>query len=224
MSRSLITLLLKPDVFFRDLISEQQSLDIPAWFVLIGGLLGAIGAYLMAGLTGKMLGGLMQGMESLLGIFAVVSAVIGAFLFWVVIAGIFFLISSLFKGKGKFGRCLEVVGYGYLPQVGSALVVTVLTVIFLPDISVASLPASALQDPQALQAAMGAFAHEPAMVHLRQVSAVVSIIFLLWSGYIWVCGIKAARGLSLRDAAICVGVPVGLYVIYLVYSVTLGMG
>jgi hypothetical protein len=41
---------------------------------------------------------------------------------------------------------------------------------------------------------------------------------MLWSAHIWIFGMKHARGLSPRDAAICVGVPVVLYVLYLTYN------
>lgn len=221
MNRSLITLLTKPDVFFRDFNAEPENLAIPALFVLTGGLIGAIGAYLIAGLTGKMMSSLMPGMESISGIIAVLSAIIGSFIFWAVIAGVFYVVSSSFKGTGTFNRCLEVVGYGFLPQIFSALITTVVTIIIVPSISVPSLSKSALEDPQALQAAITTFMHDPAMMLVRQVTAVVSIVFILWSGYIWMHGMKEARGLSLRDAELCVGIPVLLYIIYLIYSVTL---
>ena len=64
MSRSILTLLLKPEDFFRDLHAEPQSLEIPTLFILTGGLIGAVSAYLIAGLTGTMMAGIMPGMDS----------------------------------------------------------------------------------------------------------------------------------------------------------------
>ncbi|HOX34457.1 MAG TPA: YIP1 family protein [Methanoregulaceae archaeon] len=221
MDRSLVTLLTKPDGFFLNLNTEPESLGVPALFVLTSGLVGAISAYLIAGLTGKMMSAIMPGMESITGIIAVVSAIIGSFIFWGIVAGVFYVISSSFKGTGTFNRCLEVVGYGFLPQVIGALVAAVYTIMTVPSISVPSLSRSVMNDPQALNAAITAFMHDPAIRMVTQISAVVSIVFILWSAYIWVYGIKEARGLSLRDAQLCVGIPVLLYIIYLVYSVTL---
>jgi len=219
MTRSLMMLLIKPDVFFQNLNTEPENLAIPALFVLTSGLIGAISAYLVAGLTGKMMAGIIPGMESLSGIIAMVSAIIGSFIFWAIVAGVFYVVSASFKGTGTFNRCLEVVGYGFLPQIFSALIAAVYTIITVPSISVPSIPSSA--DAAAIQAAITTFMHDPAMKMVTNVAAVVSIIFVLWSAYIWVYGVKEARGLSLRDAQLCVGIPVLLYIIYLVWSVTL---
>jgi hypothetical protein len=54
--------------------------------------------------------------------------------------------------------------------------------------------------------------HQPVLM----LSSVLGIIFLLWSANIWVFGIRYARGLTLRNAAITVGVPVALYLLSVV--------
>ena len=56
------------------------------------------------------------------------------------------------------------------------------------------------------------------MMELTQITTLVSIIFMLWSAHIWIFGIKHARNLSMRDSAICVGVPVVLYVLFMIYN------
>jgi hypothetical protein len=45
------------------------------------------------------------------------------------------------------------------------------------------------------------------------------MVFLLWSANIWIFGMQHARKLSPRDAALCVGLPVVIYILYMVYSV-----
>jgi hypothetical protein len=75
-----------------------------------------------------------------------------------------------------------------------------------------------MSDPEAIQAAMSALMQDPAMVEFRQISTLISIVFLLWSAHIWIYGMKEARGLSMRDAALCVGIPVVIYVVYLIFS------
>jgi len=52
------------------------------------------------------------------------------------------------------------------------------------------------------------------MMAYTQTAAVVSVVFLLWSANTWIFGLKQVRKLSLRNAAICVGVPVLIYVVY----------
>jgi hypothetical protein len=217
-------LLLKPEDFFRDLHAEPQSLEIPTLFVLTGGLIGAVSAYLIAGLTGTMMAGIMPGMEFITAAIAAVSAIVGVFIFWGIVAGVFFIISKIFKGTGSFGRSLEVVGYGYLPQVFGALITAIVAILYVPAIRVPSLSKSALENPESIQSAVTALMQDPAMMMIQQVTVIVSVVFLLWSAYIWIYGIKEARALSLRDAAITVGVPVLLYVIYLVVTIFMTPG
>jgi hypothetical protein len=140
------------------------------------------------------------------------------FIFWLIVAGVFYLISYLFKGQGSFNRVLEVVGYGYLPQIAGSLICIVAAIIYIPKITVPTLTTAALQDPAMIQQVTKAFMHDPAMVELTQITTLVSIVFFLLSAHIWIFGIKHARGLSPRDAAICVGVPIVLYVLYLTYN------
>ena len=58
-----------------------------------------------------------SGMESIIAISSILGALFGIFVFWGIWTGVFYLISSLFKGKGTFKRSLEFIGYGYLPQI-----------------------------------------------------------------------------------------------------------
>jgi hypothetical protein len=65
---------------------------------------------------------------------------------------------------------------------------------------------------------MTAFMHDPAMLELTQITSLIAIVFLLWSANIWIFGVKHARRLSMRDAAICGAVPVVAYVLYITYT------
>jgi hypothetical protein len=220
MSRSLVTVLSNPEAFFRDLISEKASLKIPGLIILASGIIGAISAYLIAGLTGRLMGSLMAGMDTIFGISAAIFTIIFMFVVWVILTGVFFLVSSFFKGQGSFTRCLEVVGYGSLPQVFSSLIAAIISLVYIPNITVPSLSSSAMSDPEAIRTAMNALMQDAAMVEFRQISTLISIVFLLWSAHIWIYGMKEARALSMRDAALCVGIPVIIYVAWQVISMT----
>ncbi|HSQ94110.1 MAG TPA: YIP1 family protein, partial [Methanoregula sp.] len=141
------------------------------------------------------------------------------FIFWLIVSGVFYLISSLFKGQGSFNRVLEVVGYGYLPQLAGSIITLIAVIIYIPRIAVPTLTKAALEDPAVIEQATKAFMHDPAMMELTQITTLVSIVFMLWSAHIWIFGIKHARSLSPRDAAVCVGVPVVLYVLYTIYNI-----
>jgi hypothetical protein len=145
-------------------------------------------------------------------------AFIGTFIFWLVASGIFYVISSLLKGQGSFTRVLEVVGYGYLPQIAGSTLTLIAAALYIPRITVPALSKAALEDPAMIEQVTKAFMHDPAMMELTQITTLVSIVFMLWSAHIWIFGIKHARGLSMRNAAICVGVPIVLYILYLTYN------
>ena len=65
-----------------------------------------------------------------------------------------------------------------------------------------------------------ALMHDPAMMEMTQIISIISIVFLLWSANIWIFGMRNARQLSERDSALCVGIPVVVYILYIIYSMT----
>jgi hypothetical protein len=218
MSTSLIDVLIRPDAFFSNAVTEKESLKIPALILLTGGIIAAITGYLMGGLSAKMMAEVMPGLDAVILLSAMAGAFVGTFIFWLVASGIFYVISSLLKGQGSFNRVLEVVGYGYLPQIAGSIITLVAAVVYIPRITVPALTKAALENPAMIEQVTKAFMHDPAMMELTQITTLVSIVFMLWSAHIWIFGIKHARGLSPRNAAICVGVPIVLYILYLTYN------
>ncbi len=97
-----------PNKFFEAKIEEEVSLKMPALIVLIIGIISGIGAYFMGGLTAEMLSGTLpseaQAFLSFISISTAIIAVIASFIFWIVFAVIFFGLSCIFKGEGKFKR------------------------------------------------------------------------------------------------------------------------
>ncbi len=218
MNLSFIDILIRPDAFFRELVKEKESLKLPALIVLAGGIVGAVYGYLIGGLTGKMMESAMPGIGTIVTLSSVAGALIGTFIFWLIWSVVVFLISFAFRGTGSFNRVLEVVGYGYLPQILGSVITLIVAAIYLPAVVVPSISSATLQDPAAMQEVMKTFLHDPAMLALTQITSLISIVFLLWSANIWIFGMKHARALSVRDAAICVGIPVVAYVLYLTYT------
>lgn len=218
MSLSVIDILFHPDAFFRDLVNKKEDLKFPALIILAGSLAAAGYGYLIGGLTARMMSSAMPGIDTIITASSVIGAVIGTFIFWIVGAGIFYAISCAFKGQGSFKRVLEVVGYGYLPQIIGSLITLVAAIQYVPKISVPTLSSAALQDPAVLEQTMKAFMHDPAMLELTQITSLVAVVFLLWSASIWIFGLQHSRQLSLKDAALCVGIPVVAYVIYVIYN------
>jgi hypothetical protein len=220
MGKSLVNLLINPNAFFKDASEEKESLKIPGLIVLTLGIVSAVSAYLVGGLTAKMMAGMFPGMESIIAISTVLGALVAVFIVWVIWAGVFYILSSVFKGKGTFKRTLEFVGFGYLPQIFGALLSIVVVDQYLPKIIVPRITSAAIDDPQMIQEAVNALMHDPAMREMTQIISVISIVFLLWSASIWISGLQHSRKLLVRDAALCVGIPVVLYILYMIYSMT----
>ena len=220
MKHSLIDTLIRPGSFFQDVIAEKESLKIPGLIVLLLGIVTAVNANLIGGITGKMMTGLIPGMESIISISIILGALLGIFVFWGIWTGVFYLISSLFKGKGTFKRSLEFIGYGYLPQIFGALLTVIVALQYIPRVIIPEITTAAAQDPQVIMDATKTLMHDPAMMEMTQIISIISIVFLLWSANIWIFGMRNARHLSERDSALCVGIPVVGYILYMIYTMT----
>jgi hypothetical protein len=92
--------------------------------------------------------------------------------------------------------------------IGSVISLAMLSV-FIPDISV-----PAVNTVEEIRAASIALMHHPVMILV----GILGMIFLFWAANIWIFGIRYARGISLRNAAITVGVPVALYLTFTLWS------
>ncbi|MFA4850506.1 MAG: Yip1 family protein [Methanoregula sp.] len=218
MKHSIIDLLVRPGAFFQNAMNDKESLKFPALIVLVGGIAGALYGYLIGGLTGQLLGGIVPGMGTIIVLSTAIGALIGTFIFWAIWAGVMYAFSLIFKGEGTFRRTLEFIGYGYLPQVFGTLITFIIALDYIPRIHVPQLSAAASQNPDLITEAVKALMHDPAMMELSQISMIISMVFLLWSANIWIFGMQHARKLSPRDAALSVGIPVVLYILYMVYS------
>lgn len=217
MTRSFIDILIRPGQFFAGMDTKKESMILPLLILLAGGITAAGYGYLIGGVTAQMMAGAMAGLDTIVMISSVFGAFIGVFIFWVLWAAIVYGLSIVFKGAGSFKGTLQVIGYGYLPQVIGTVITLIAAFEYVPKIVVPKITSSMLQDPVAVQQVTAALMKDPAMVELTQISTLVTIVFLLWSANIWIFGLQHARNLSARDAALCVGIPVIAWILYLIY-------
>jgi hypothetical protein len=78
---------------------------------------------------------------------------------------------------------------------------------YLPGIQV-----NPVKDIMDIQQASLALTNAPVF----QMSTILSIIFLAWSASIWIHGIRYSRELTLKNAAITVGIPVLIYIVFII--------
>lgn len=222
MKGMLPSLLLRPDTFFSERIKEPENLKIPGIIVIIGAIIAAVGSYLISGIyEGLFTAAAGEGMASLLGIFGAVSAFFAfIIIWWVVFAGIFYLISMAFAGNGTFKRTLEFTGYGLVPVIIGSVISILVSLYYLPMVEVPVI--LNIQDPAAVQRVMSGIFEDPAFREFTQITAIISSLFLAWSANLWVFAIRHARTLSLRNAIIVVLIPVVIFMIYTLYMAFIG--
>jgi len=152
--------LTNPDRFFAKLSARDVNMTIPLLIMLIANITVTVP-----------------------GIVAIIS-LLTLFILWLLCTGVFYVISIFFGGEGSFKRCLEFVGYGFIPLI---------VLLWIRPVILLTLPAT---------------------IDFSSVYSIIGIFLMLWSANIWIFGIKHARNLSVRNALITVGVPVGLYLLY----------
>ena len=152
--------LTNPDRFFAKLSARDVNMTIPLLIVLIAANSTAI----------------VPGIVAIIGLLTL-------FTLWLLCTGVFYVISIFFGGEGSFKRCLEFVGYGFIP---------IFVLLWIRPVILLTLPPT---------------------IDFSSVYSIIGILLLRWSANIWISGIKHARNLSARNALITVGVPGGLYMV-----------
>jgi hypothetical protein len=152
-------LLTNPDRFFGELSGRESNLLAPFVIVLITAIIPAIAELLYYFHTTA----------------AEIVVEVAPFVWWFLCAGASYVLSIFLGGVGSFKRVLEFTGYGFIPQILSAIFNTVVIYTLLPLL--ASLPQ-----------------------FMMYVIAIIGLLLFLWSVAIWVFAVKHARSLSTQDA------------------------
>ncbi len=208
-------LITNPDDFFHSMLSKNTNLKRPASIVLAISLLAALYQYRV---TLKLSQAVPESLQSFFiagAYIQLVSTFLGFFAVWLIIATVMHGLSAFFDGKGEFRRTFEFAGYGFLPSlIGSAVTVPVslkyVEGAAIPKIDVQELAAN----PEILVKSLVSYFPD---------SYVYSAIFLniavtAWSFLIWTFAIKNARGVGLKQAAVCAAIPTAIFGIYQVMA------
>jgi len=215
MDTGFLRVLFDPGRFFEERMRGEAGLKIPALIMLAYGIVGAVAAALMVNVIIAILPGEAQAFMAFGIAIAVIGALIMGYLMWIACAVILYAISMIFKGEGTFTRTLEFTGYGFLPQfigsiIGAAFSYQIISNLAIPPMT------NIEQIAEVSESLAGIIATDP----LMQISGVLSLLFVLWSANILIFGMKYARNLSTRDAALTVGIPTALYAVYILATIT----
>ncbi|MFA0823216.1 MAG: YIP1 family protein [Methanomethylovorans sp.] len=201
----MLEVLTNPGEFFENKMKQEADFKPPIMIVGIMAIISAISAYIIAN---TIVGSLQGDAATFVQIGAIIGAIfviIVVFIMWVIYGGIFYLISMIFSGQGNFKRVLEFVAYGFLPSILGSLISLILT-----SRAYSSLDFS-ITDPTILEKTL---LSDPYIM----ASSIIGIILTLWSANIWVFAMMHSRNLTVKNAIITVGIPIGLYLIYTVYN------
>ena len=220
MIQNIIDVLTRPDAIFQEKVKSEENLKIPFLFVAVVGIISALYAYMAGSLTSRMIASAGAGMGEIVAVSTVIGAIIFTILFWLIGSAIFYLISMVFKGTGGYNRTLEFVGYGFIPQIFGSLLTLIMAVYYLPMVKVPVV--NSFTDPVVIQNAVTRMMHDSAMMEFTKVSAIIAIIFLIWSANIWIYAIKYSRNLTIKHAAITILIPVIIYIVYTLFMTFVG--
>lgn len=217
----MLQILLSPKEFFESCAGFEPSLKKPALIILLISIFTGISGYMVGELTGKLLSGIMEGLELITVISTSITSFIAAWIMWLVAAIVLLIMVKILKGSGSFKRYAEIAGYGMLPQLIGTIISTGIAFWYLPKIQVTPLKVT---DPTQIQTLMTDFLKNPLMQEYSILSTILSIIFLLWSANIVAIGVEKCCGLTTKQSLIAAGLPVTLYIIYSLYTVSTLVG
>ncbi|MDD3406485.1 MAG: Yip1 family protein [Methanomicrobium sp.] len=203
--KSIKDLLISPGDFFERLCSEPESLKAPVLIIFIAGIVSAVSALIALSATSALIPAEMASLGIIISAFTFVFTIVFTFVVWVVLAGLFHIISSYLNGTGSFTRSLEVTAYGMIPQIIGAVISAVLIYMHLSSVSIGQV--TSLAEAEALTAALSTGP-------LMTAGVIVSIIFILWSANIWIFGFMKCRQMEAKKAAIAVGIPTVLLILF----------
>lgn len=206
---NLNNLLFDPNSFFREKSRNSIDFKYPVLIILVIAIIAMVSSFLvMNQFSGLFPSDMNSYVSTAAIIFGIVGGLIGTFFYWFILTGILYAISYVFDSKGSFKRTLEFVGYGFVPQILSGLIGIVITYKLTASVDFS------LQDPQLItENITQMFSNNP----LYYVSQTVGILCLLLSAYIWIFALLHARNMSIKNATLTVGIPIGLYVVYMMY-------
>lgn len=208
---SVQTLLTDPDRFFGEQ-GRGPSLIGPVLVVAAAAAVDAVASVLRFRFTSQVFesagaGGFATAFQAV----SFVVALVGPFVVWLVYAGIFHAISTVFDGDGEFSTTLAFVGWGFLPSVlGSAAAAAVSYYRF--DVRGVEVP------PEMTPQVAREFTQSVQTGPLVALPATLGVVFTLWSGFFWTFALKNARDLSDRQAALTIVLPVVLGVLASVWQ------
>lgn len=182
--------LLNPDKFFTE--HREMSFRVPIAIVTVLAVISAILAYSVVQIVLEKVPPTQEALNAVLflSVFTGISAFVGVFLSWIISTAILYILSAIFRGKGKFTSLMKFSAFGFIPA------------IILSPINF-YISAELFRSPT---------------VENLYAAVVLSGIAFAWQFVYLVFAVKNARELSVKKSAIVCAIPIVLGFAYSIHS------
>jgi hypothetical protein len=154
-----------------------------------------------------------SGLRTIMTVVSLVFSLVMPFIIWLIIAGVLHLFAMAFGGSGKFyPNIVTGIGYSQIVKIFTILIALIL----LTQVPVMTMHISS-SNPLAAVSAAGELSKN--IYYL--LSSLVVLIGVIISSYLGMLAIKEGEKLTMTQAAMVVGIPLAIYVIYNIASVLL---
>ncbi|TRZ89088.1 MAG: YIP1 family protein [Methanosarcinales archaeon] len=143
--------------------------------------------------------------ESTTMMIAIVSALAGIFIMWIIGTGIIHFISKAFGGEGKFSpNLITAAGFSMIPQI-IGIVLNLALYLNMDPVTVTM----DMTNPRSGNSMMTPYLYE---------MSIVNLILMLWAGIIFFYGVQSVHKISPGKSAIAVGIPLVFSIIMMLWT------
>ncbi len=143
--------------------------------------------------------------ESTTMMIAIVSALAGIFIMWLIGTGMIHFISKAFGGEGKFSpNLITAAGYSMIPQI-IGIVLNLALYLNMDAVTVTM----DMANPRSGNSMMTPFLYE---------MSIINLILMLWAGIIFYFGVQSVHKISPGKSAIAVGIPLAISIIMMLWN------
>ncbi len=208
-------ILISPKKFFEERSKKEPSLKLPALIVAVIGIITIGSSYPIGEMTGRMMAGIMPGLELITSISTAIGSFVTTWIIWLVATIVLFIMVLILKGQYSFKRMAEVAGVGMTPLIINGIFNLIMAFWYIPKVHVNPIT---ITDPTRVQELVNGLFHDPMMMEYTLISSIIGIIFIIWCVNICAIGLNKTGEFNNKKAIIAAGVPGILYILFQFYS------
>lgn len=210
------SILFDPDTFYSE-YAGKRGIVREILLIAVIGVVGLIGTlYAVQTLRGEYSGDILTDDVNMQLWGNAIAPLVGAFLLWFGFTVALYAVSWLYSTAGGFYRLWKNTAWSLLPLLFANLILTAAYAVTTYTAELNGADERNSSHPDAIAAFMWEqLAHDPVVVG----AYALSIVFIVWSGYIAAHGVAEVRKLEIDEAYRVVAVPVVAYALYVGYQV-----